>query len=67
MCLSDKVKHRIAKEVAENGLGVRYLKSVILHLPDDRMFENPDMDVYVIRYNGKVLAPNTLPSESIIL
>lgn len=47
MCLSDKVKHRIAKEVAENGLGVRYLKSAILHLLDDRMFENPDMDVYV--------------------
>ena len=35
LLLSDKAKHR-------------HLKSAILHLLDDRMFENPDMDVDVI-------------------
>lgn len=46
--VDEDVKRQISEEAAESGLGVRYLKSRLLSLLEEKMFAEPDMDEYEI-------------------
>ena len=46
--MSETAKHKLAKEAAENGMGVRFIHSQIQRRLDYELFENCDRKEYVI-------------------
>ena len=46
--ISEAAKHKLAKEAAENGMGVRFIHSQIQRRLDYELFENCDRKEYVI-------------------
>lgn len=46
--VSDEAKHRIAGEAAESGMGVRYLKSALRSVLEEKIFEDEDIMEYDI-------------------
>jgi len=46
--MSAKAKHKLAKDAAENGLGVRFIRSQIQKKLDDMLFEDCSRKEYTI-------------------
>ena len=46
--MSAKAKHKLAKDAAENGLGVRFIRSQIQKKLDDKLFEDCSRKEYTI-------------------